>query len=146
MNPPLNGASVVPGSLEMLARMISSPSRGAVHDETEPRDATFGSTTMDRLELYRWAVQDPETHAVVLRTMYERLRPGRQPAILREDFAGTSAESVAWVMLQQLHFARTQELAAAMVYLIGGGVTLALVVVWLAGKRHSARTDALTRA
>jgi SAM-dependent methyltransferase len=54
---------------------------------------------MDTLELYRWAVQDPETHAEVLRLIYERLRPGRVPAILREDFAGTSAESVAWVAL-----------------------------------------------
>jgi len=58
------------------------------------------SPSVDTLELYRWAVQDPETHAIVLRTMYERLRPGRRPAVLREDFAGTSAESVAWVILQ----------------------------------------------
>jgi SAM-dependent methyltransferase len=36
----------------------------------------------------------------VLRTLYERLRPGRHPVFLREDFAGTSAESVAWVLLQ----------------------------------------------
>ena len=56
---------------------------------------------MDTLELYRWAVQDPETHAVVLRAMYERLRPGRHPVVLREDFAGTSSESVAWVALKQ---------------------------------------------
>ena len=63
-------------------------------------DPKFGPTPMDQLELYRWAVQDPETHAVVLRTMYQRLRPGRQPVVLREDFAGTSAESVAWVILQ----------------------------------------------
>ena len=63
-------------------------------------DPKIGLTSMDRLELYRWAVQDPETHAVVLRTMYQRLRPGRQPIVLREDFAGTSAESVAWVILQ----------------------------------------------
>ena len=56
---------------------------------------------LDRLELYRWAVQDPETHAIVLRTMYEQLRPGRSPIVLREDFAGTSAESVAWVALRR---------------------------------------------
>lgn len=54
---------------------------------------------MDTLELYRWAVQDPETHAEVLRIMYERLNPGRRAVTLREDFAGTSAESVAWVAL-----------------------------------------------
>lgn len=68
--------------------------------ETALPNPKIGPTAMDRLELYRWAVQDPETHAVVLRTMYQRLRPGRQPVVLREDFAGTSAESVAWVILQ----------------------------------------------
>jgi SAM-dependent methyltransferase len=56
---------------------------------------------MDTLELYRWAVQDPETHAEVLRIIYEGLRRGRQPVILREDFAGTSADSVAWVALKK---------------------------------------------
>jgi SAM-dependent methyltransferase len=56
---------------------------------------------VDTLELYRWAVQDPETHAIVLRAIYEELRPGRQPTVLREDFAGTSAESVAWVALRR---------------------------------------------
>lgn len=51
----------------------------------------------DILELYRWAVQDPETHVAVLIQMYSRLRDGLHPTILREDFAGTAAESVAWV-------------------------------------------------
>lgn len=54
------------------------------------------SVVPDALELYRWAVQDPGTHVAVLGRMYERLR-GRKPTVLREDFAGTSAESVAWV-------------------------------------------------
>lgn len=53
----------------------------------------------DVLELYRWAVQDPETHAMVLQVMYERTRPGGTATVLREDFAGTSAESVAWAAL-----------------------------------------------
>jgi len=57
------------------------------------------SAELDTLELYRWAVQDPETHATVLRLMYERLHPGRTPMLLREDFAGTSAEAVAWLAL-----------------------------------------------
>jgi SAM-dependent methyltransferase len=52
---------------------------------------------LDLLELYRWAVQDPETHVAVLARMYAALRPGRRPTVLREDFAGTSAEAVAWV-------------------------------------------------
>lgn len=33
----------------------------------------------------------------MLALIFRRLRPGRRPAILREDFAGTSAEAVAWV-------------------------------------------------
>jgi SAM-dependent methyltransferase len=103
MSPPPGKTSSVPaaGSFEILARMISSPGSGAARDDTLSRDAGYGPAPMDRLELYRWAVQDPETHAIVLRTMYQRLRPGRQPVVLREDFAGTSAESVAWVMLQR---------------------------------------------
>jgi hypothetical protein len=55
----------------------------------------------DPLELYRWAVQDPETHATVLRVMYETVRPGIAPTVLREDFAGTAAESVTWVALKE---------------------------------------------
>jgi SAM-dependent methyltransferase len=58
-----------------------------------------GSPSADTLELYRWAVQDPETHATVLRLMFERLHPGHVPARLREDFSGTSAEAVAWLAL-----------------------------------------------
>jgi len=57
------------------------------------------SAELDTLELYRWAVQDPETHATVLRLMYERLHPGHTPTLLREDFAGTRAEAVAWLAL-----------------------------------------------
>ena len=66
-----------------------------------PQGSEIGRTTVDTLELYRWAVQDPETHAVVLCTMFERLRPGRHPTLLREDFAGTCGESVAWVALKK---------------------------------------------
>jgi hypothetical protein len=77
-----------------------SQSAAAAPADPSLHDATCGPTAMDRLELYRWAVQDPETHAIVLCTMYERLRSGRHPVILREDFAGTSAESVAWVILR----------------------------------------------
>lgn len=56
---------------------------------------------MDPLELYRWAVQDPETQATVLQLMFDRLRPGKTAAVLREDFAGSAAESVAWIALRE---------------------------------------------
>jgi SAM-dependent methyltransferase len=61
-----------------------------------PLPKVLSAVPPDPLELYRWAVQDPQTHVAVLTRMYARLR-NRQPAVLREDFAGTSAESVAWV-------------------------------------------------
>jgi SAM-dependent methyltransferase len=64
-----------------------------------PHAPTRRSPAVDTLALYRWAVQDPETHATVLQLMYERLHAGRTPTLLREDFAGTSAEAVAWVAL-----------------------------------------------
>ncbi|HEX5053681.1 MAG TPA: class I SAM-dependent methyltransferase [Planctomycetota bacterium] len=53
----------------------------------------------DVLELYRWAVQDPITQARVLQLVYARCCPGRVPTLLREDFAGTAMDSVAWVAL-----------------------------------------------
>ena len=53
----------------------------------------------DRLELYRWAVQDPLTQARVLQLVYARVWPGRVPTLLREDFAGTALDSMAWVAL-----------------------------------------------
>lgn len=53
----------------------------------------------DLLELYRWAVQDPETHATVLDIMHRAGRPAHPALVLREDFAGTSADSVAWIAL-----------------------------------------------
>lgn len=62
-------------------------------------EATHLPDGVDALALYRWAVQDPETHATVLRLMFERLHPGHQAVRLREDFAGTSAEAVAWLAL-----------------------------------------------
>lgn len=64
------------------------------------------------LELYRWSVQDPETHASLLRLIYERLRPGRTPAVLREDFAGNAADSVAWVGLKPTRSAIAVDLDA----------------------------------
>lgn len=53
--------------------------------------------TIDKLELYRWAVQDPATHVAVLARMYQAIRLQNSPRVLREDFAGTSAEAVEWI-------------------------------------------------
>jgi SAM-dependent methyltransferase len=52
--------------------------------------------TAEMLDLYRWATQDPPTQAAVLAEMYRRIR-GQPAQVLREDFAGNAADSVAWV-------------------------------------------------
>ncbi len=52
--------------------------------------------TVDVLDLYRWATQDPQTQAAVLDQIYRRIR-GVPAQVLREDFAGNAADSVAWV-------------------------------------------------
>jgi SAM-dependent methyltransferase len=84
---PLTKAPQYAGAARPAARLSSTDTPGSPADRP------------DALELYRWAVQDPETHATVLRLMFERLHPGHQPRVLREDFAGTSAEAVAWLAL-----------------------------------------------
>lgn len=48
------------------------------------------------LERYRWAVQDPERQAAVLAEIHRRRRDA-EARILREDFAGNAADSVAFV-------------------------------------------------
>lgn len=53
----------------------------------------------EALELYRWSVQDPQRQAAVLTLIYHHLRR-RRPLVLREDFAGTAADSMAWVGMQ----------------------------------------------
>lgn len=49
------------------------------------------------LDRYRWATQDPVAQAAVLAEIHRRMRDGREALILREDFAGNGADSVAWV-------------------------------------------------
>lgn len=79
--------------------MRTSSSVGAVAgDEPAPAARPLGA---DALELYRWAVQDPITQARVLQLVYARTFPGRVPTLLREDFAGTAMDSVAWIALSE---------------------------------------------
>src|SRR5205085_1267861 len=62
MTPPENPSATNADNQDLLALL------GAALDNPRPREITDRRDPMDRLELYRWAVQDPETHAVVLRT------------------------------------------------------------------------------
>lgn len=81
--------------LDEASAKVSSRSERPVE-----RDESYEPGRPTALELYRWAVQDPETHATLLRVVYERLRPGHTATVLREDFAGTAADSAAWVALK----------------------------------------------
>lgn len=58
--------------------------------------AQISFATVEVLDLYRWATQDPRAQAAVLAEIYRRIR-GRPALVLREDFAGNAADSVAWV-------------------------------------------------
>lgn len=50
----------------------------------------------NKLDLYRLSVQDPEAEALLLARIYRRHRK-RDAITLKEDYAGTSAISAAWV-------------------------------------------------
>jgi len=50
----------------------------------------------DRWEIYQRAVQNPETDIEIITTRFRELR-GREPLVLREDFAGTALLSAEWV-------------------------------------------------
>ena len=62
---------------------------------------TIAANAIHPLELYRWSVQDPETHAAVLAIMHQRGGSGREAAMLREDFAGSCADAVAWLAMRR---------------------------------------------
>lgn len=52
---------------------------------------------MKRLDLYQYAVQDPDRQAAVLAAIYQHCRPGLEALRLREDFAGNAADARAWL-------------------------------------------------
>ncbi len=88
---------------------------------------------MNVLELYRWAVQDPITQARVLQLVWARTRPGHVPTLLREDFAGTAMDSIAWVALSEGREALAVEIDAP-------------TVTWARARAHAllgARADRL---
>ncbi len=53
---------------------------------------------MNNLDLYQLAVQHPLSEAFFLSRAYEELNDFEQARILREDFCGSAAVSLAWVM------------------------------------------------
>jgi len=57
----------------------------------------------DKYEYYRRSVQAPEADVVFFRNLYRKLRNGKNPRFLREDFCGTFANLCEWVKLDKLH-------------------------------------------
>ncbi len=55
-----------------------------------------------KLALYRAAVQHPQAEVAFLHRAYQHYR-GRDPVLLREDFAGTAAVAASWVGVDEDH-------------------------------------------
>jgi len=53
-----------------------------------------------KLDLYRLSVQNPLAEVALLHRMYSKPNAGREARILKEDFAGTSIISMAWVAIE----------------------------------------------
>lgn len=55
----------------------------------------------DKYELYSRAVQSPEEDVKFYQKTYKKIRKGKAPTILREDFCGAGAISCEWVKLSK---------------------------------------------
>lgn len=55
--------------------------------------------TFDRFSTYEKSVQSPDVEMEMMFEFYEKVRNGRQPITLREDFCGTFANSREWVKM-----------------------------------------------
>lgn len=53
---------------------------------------------LHNLSLYQQAVQHPLSEVFFLARVYEDLNDGNEPVTLREDFSGSAAVSLAWIM------------------------------------------------
>ncbi|MFN7903792.1 MAG: class I SAM-dependent methyltransferase [Pseudobdellovibrionaceae bacterium] len=62
------------------------------------------SAHFDKYDLYREAVQSPDTDVLFLQDVYQELR-NKKPKVLREDFCGTFALSAEWIKLDKKHVA-----------------------------------------
>lgn len=83
-----------------MGRMKSSPASGV---STDPWD------------LYQASVQDSTAQARVLEHLFRRIHRRHRPKVLREDFAGTAQDAVAWISLDPVHTAIAVELDSAVV-------------------------------
>lgn len=67
----------------------------------------------DPWDLYQASVQDPAAQARVLQHLFRRIHRRHTPRVLREDFAGTAQDAVAWISLDPAHTAIAVELDPA---------------------------------
>jgi hypothetical protein len=64
----------------------------------EPKKRSkFTAETSDRYDLYQRSVNSPEADVDFLFKVYERLRDGKRPRHLREDFCGTANLAAEWL-------------------------------------------------
>jgi SAM-dependent methyltransferase len=70
----------------------------------------------DPWDLYQASVQDPIAQARVLQHLFRRIHRRHTPKVLREDFAGTAQDAVAWISLAPAHTALAVELDPAVVH------------------------------
>lgn len=70
--------------------------------------------SIDPWDLYQASVQDSTAQARVLEHLFQRIHR-RKPKVLREDFAGTAQDAVAWISLDPAHNALAVELDPAVV-------------------------------
>jgi hypothetical protein len=71
--------------------------------------------SIDPWDLYQASVQDSTAQARVLEHLFQRIHRRRKPKVLREDFAGTAQDAVAWISLDPAHTALAVELDPAVV-------------------------------
>jgi SAM-dependent methyltransferase len=69
----------------------------------------------DPWDLYQASVQDSTAQARVLEHLFRRIHRRRTPKVLREDFAGTAQDALAWISLDPAHTALAVELDPAVV-------------------------------
>ncbi len=73
------------------------------------------SVSTDPWDLYQASVQDSTAQARVLEHLFRRIHRRHTPKVLREDFAGTAQDALAWISLDPAHTALAVELDPAVV-------------------------------
>lgn len=79
------------------AELIKSKAKAKAKSSARPKAPKLTAASADRYDLYQRSVNSPEADVDFLIKVYERLRDGRQPRHLREDFCGTANLAAEWL-------------------------------------------------